>query len=170
MWPAPDTPPDAFTAARTSPRPSPRAASASGLTRTSIRRICPPYTVARATPFAARMFGRTVQSTRSRNCMGVSLSEVNPTFSRSIVDDVSGVTLGVVTPAGKGSTSLSASETTCRARKGSDPSEKITVIADRPAMDSERIADTPADPLIAASTGRVTSCSTCSAVSPGASV
>ncbi len=37
-------------------------------------------------------------------------------------------------------------------------------------MESERTAVTPAAPLTARSTGRVTSCSTCSAASPGASV
>ncbi len=37
-------------------------------------------------------------------------------------------------------------------------------------MESDRTAVTPAAPLTARSTGRVTSCSTCSDASPGASV
>ena len=68
------------------------------------------------------------------------LVATNPIFSKSIVEDVSGVILGVFTPKGScppSSPSFSAS--ICRARNTSVPSLKITVMIDRPWMDSERM-------------------------------
>jgi len=44
------------------------------------------------------------------------------------------------------------------------------VTSDRPGMDSERMVESPGAPLTAFSIGLVTSCSTCWAVKPGASV
>ena len=52
----------------------------------------------------------------------------------------------------------------------SEPSANTTCTIDRPGIDSERTLITPVEPLTAFSTTRVTSCSTCSESSPGASV
>ena len=50
------------------------------------------------------------------------------------------------------------------------PAAKSTVMTERPGIDSERNVATPCAPLIAFSSGWVTSCSTCSAVNPAESV
>ena len=102
-----------FRSASANPRANRRAGSA----RTSIRRCSPPNTLARATPGTASRRGRTVHSIRSRNWSGLSRSLVKPTFSRSIVEDTSGVSRGASTPGGRRpATSASASEICWRER------------------------------------------------------
>src|SRR3981081_63507 len=112
-----------------------------------------------------------VHCTRSRSCIGDRRSLRKPSFSRSMVEDVSGSSLGTFTPSGSLEvTCPNASATICRARYGSmfswntsAPTDVREIVWDRPAV-------TPLAPLIACSIGSVTSSSTCSATSPGASV
>ena len=100
-----------------------------------------------------------------------SLSDVSPILSRSMVLEVSGDSCGVSTPGGSAlPNSLSRSEMPWRALLRSILSANWMVMTDRPGMDSERMVASPGVPLTAFSIGLVTSCSTCSAVKPGASV
>ena len=87
------------------------------------------------------------------------------------MDDVSGSIFGARTPRGSSpAASTSRSPRPCLAAKMSVPSLKTAVTTERPWIDWERSASRFPRPLIAFSTGRVTSDSTCSGVSPGASV
>ncbi len=88
-----------------------------------------------------------------------------------MVLEVSGDSRGASTPAGRAlPSSLSRSEMPCRALYRSILSVNWMVMTDRPGMDSERMVASPCAPLTAFSIGLVTSCSTCWAVKPGASV
>src|ERR1700704_5688336 len=88
-----------------------------------------------------------------------------------MVEEVSGSSFGGFTPSGSLEvTCPNASATICRSRYGSTFSWNTTVNTDSPQMVPERTACTPLAPLIACSIGSVTSSSTCSATSPGASV
>ena len=64
---------------------------------------------------------------------------------------------------------LSFSARSCRAWSSGVPSLKTMVMTETPWMDSERIDSWLPSPLMAVSSGRVTSVSTCSAERPGAS-
>ena len=111
--PPPRTVAAAWTALWTSDRGISRAIRASGRTRTSSRRNSPPKTVARATPAVASKRGRTVHCTRSRSAIGLSVSLTNPILSRSMVEEVNGLSLGADTPTGRRpAASLSASPRT----------------------------------------------------------
>ena len=99
------------------------------------------------------------------------MSETRPIFSRSIVDDVSGVIRGVLTVAGNTpAISASFSASIWRARKTSLPSLNTAVMIDKPPMDSERSDSISVRPLTIVSIGSVTSSSTCSGERPGHSV
>ena len=88
-----------------------------------------------------------------------------------MVEEVSGVILGGFTPSGSWlTTSPSRSLNIWRARNTSVPSLNTTVMMDNPWMDSERNDSWRPNPLMAVSTSRVTSTSTCSGARPGASV
>src|SRR6202521_5602918 len=171
MKPPPRTPVAERTAETTSLKARSRAFSSRGSTCTCSCRSSPPKSVARATPGTASNRGRIVHCTRSRSCIGDSRSLTKPSFSRSMVEDVSGSSLGGFTPSGSlDVTCPNASATICRARYGSTFSWNTTVTTESPEMVSERTACTPLAPLIACSIGSVTRSSTCSATSPGASV
>ena len=169
--PAPITPVDTRAALSTSVKERSYAMSRSDLTRICSCRTSPPKTLHLATPGTASRRGLSTQSANVRSSIGPRAVETRPIFKRSIVDEVSGVIFGVFTPTGSWpavSPSLSAS--IWRARNTSVPSLKTTVMIDRPWIDSERTDSWLPRPLIAVSTGRVTSCSACSGERPGHSV
>ena len=92
-------------------------------------------------------------------------------MSARLVLEVSGPIFGARTPAGScAPPSASRSLTNWRTRKISARSANVAVIALSPWMLSLRSAASWGVPLSADSIGRVTSSSTCSAESPGASV
>jgi hypothetical protein len=86
-------------------------------------------------------------------------------------EDVSGVIAGAATPSGRRPASAaSRSLTRWRTRSTSLPALNTAVITDRPWIEVERSVSKPGRPPTATSTGWVTSTSTCSESSPGASV
>ncbi len=171
MKPAPAMLEERCTALTTSRRPRSLSERSPGRARTSIRRVWPPNTSTRATPGTARRRGRTCHCTRLRSCMGSSRALVKPTFSTSPAGETSGSSLGGSTPAGSALAPSARRPTRrCCTCIGSARGAKSTVITDRPWIDCERTAATPASPIRAASRGRLTSRSTCSATRPGASV
>ncbi len=121
-------------------------------------------------PAPASRRGLIVQSTNARRSVGLIERLANPSFSRSIVEEVIGPRTGVFTPAGKPTAaSATRSASSWRSRKMSPPSLNVTLIVARPWIDSERIDSMFAPPLRAFSSGWVTSRSTSSGASPGAS-
>ena len=85
--------------------------------------------------------------------------------------DVSGSSVGARVPIGSCPAAWTRrSLTIWRARMMSVPSLKTAITLENPWIDSERIDSRPPTPFTPFSTGRVTSCSTCSAERPGASV
>jgi len=169
--PAPRNPVEARAAARTSPIESWNAASLSATTRICNCRTSPPNTTALDTPGTPSSRGRSVQSANVRRSICERLSEVSPTASTRLAADVRGAITGVFTSWGiSPDSSPSRSLTICRARNTSLCSSKTAVITESPCTDCERMDSRLATPLMAFSTGRVTSASTSSGESPGASV
>ena len=97
--------------------------------------------------------------------------DVSPMTSTMLAAEVSGTMVGERTPCGIcAAIATRRSPTICRACRMSVPSRKIAVTTESPWIDSDRIDSRLPAPLTAASIGPVTSASTSSGESPGASV
>ncbi len=169
--PAPRTPVEARAAESTSLIDRSNEVSRSGRTWICSCRTSPPKTTALATPGTPSSRGRSVQSAKVRRSIFERLSEVSPIASTKLADEVRGAIMGAFTTCGIWpASSANRSFTTCRARNTSLCSSNTAVTTDNPWIDCERMDSTLATPLIAFSTGRVTSDSTSSGERPGASV
>ncbi len=171
MKPPPRTPVARRAAATTSFTPTPKRCSAAGWICTSIDFASRPKIATLATPGTASKRGRIVQVAAVRRSISEARFEVSPATSTMLVDDVSGVIVGGITPAGSwAATSFNRSPSNWRSRYTSLDASKVAVITDRLCTEVERSVSSPGMPLIAFSSGWVTSTSTWSGASPGASV
>ena len=169
--PAPITAVEIRATASTSARARSYARRRSGKTWIWSCRTSPPKVLHLATPGTESRRGFKVQSAKVRSSIGVILSETRPILRRSMVEEVSGVMRGALTLTGNWpAVSASFSASIWRARNTSVPSLKTAVMMESPWMDSERNDSMSPRPFTIASTGRVTSTSTCSGERPGASV
>ena len=111
-----------------------------------------------------------VQSTSVRNSVRLRALEVTPTPSTVLAEEVRGVMLGEVKGGNLLFSVAKRSATTCRLRKISVCSSKMTVTIESPGIDWERMLLIPTDPAMLLSIGWLTKLSTNSADSPGDSV
>jgi hypothetical protein len=99
--PAPRTPVASRAAAATSATPMPYSRSRSGSSWIWSSRTSPPNTATFDTPGVARSRGRMTQSTKVRCSISVRVADVTPTTSTVLDDEVSGVSTGGSTAAGR---------------------------------------------------------------------
>ena len=114
---------------------------------------------------------RIVQRDSSLSSLCDSVFDVSPTFSTRLKDEYGDISTGGFTTAGSRFWArFSRSCTSCRALRISVPVSKIITTEDKPSTDLDRSVFRNGRPLSAFSSGTVTSASTSSVESPGASV
>ena len=124
-----------------------------------------------ATPCTDMSRGRMVHRASSLRSCCESVLEVRPIFITRLSDECGdSSTGGCVTAGSRLCTWASRSCAICRARMRSVPSSKISTTDESPSTDLERTVFSHGNPLSAFSSGTVTSASTSSVESPGASV
>ena len=133
MTPPPRTPVERRAASVASAMPMPWSRSRSGSSCTWSWRTSPPNTATFDTPGTARSRGRSTQSTKERWAIGETESDVIPTTSTVLDEEVSGVSTGGSTVAGRRTAaSPRRSASACRARWISTRSPSTAVTTDSP--------------------------------------